>query len=286
MVKLKKKNKKIALKKKRVKIKVIRPHKRFLISKKIKSSRKKTKKIALIKNRKRTFTRLKKKVNRLIRRIKTKKTLRVKPAIKRKKQVVKISLKKAKIIKVQSSKKRQKERVVKSPPLLAESFKPKIKVIGIGGGGASIVSEIGKSLDKASFLVADTDIRTLKNKQGIKHLLLGQELTRGLGTGLNVNLAKEVARREKDKISQLFKDQDIIIFIACLGGGLGSGATQVFLDLNRDFSGITLGIFTLPFKFEGKSKHKIAAKALREIRGSLNVSITIPNEKIFKIGGK
>ncbi len=168
-------------------------------------------------------------------------------------------------------------------------FKAKIKVIGIGGGGGSIVSEIGRSLHKATFVVADTDVRAFKKRQGIKYYLFGQELTHGLGTGLNTDLARQAAESEKEQISTLFDGQDIVIFIACLGGGLGSGATQVFAEAVKNLATeggagpITFGIFTLPFKFEGKNKHKIAMKALKDLRKSLNVSITIPNERIFKI---
>lgn len=164
-------------------------------------------------------------------------------------------------------------------------FKAKIKVIGVGGGGGSIVSEIGRSLEKATFVIADTDARALKKKSGIKYFGFGQNLTHGLGTGVNVELAKQAAEQDKDKISHIFKDQDIIIFVASLGGGLGSGATKVFVEAARDFGGVTVGIFTLPFKFEGKNKTRIALKALKDLRSSLNVSITIPNEKIFKIIG-
>ncbi len=162
-------------------------------------------------------------------------------------------------------------------------FKAKIKVIGIGGGGGSIVSEIGRSLNKATFVIADTDMRAFKKRAGIKYFLFGQDLTHGLGTGVNPDLGKMAAMQEKEKIARFFDDQDIVIFIASLGGGLGSGATQVFADATKNFNGITFGIFTLPFKFEGKNKYKIAVKALRELRKSLNVSITIPNERIFKI---
>ena len=166
----------------------------------------------------------------------------------------------------------------------AESlFKAKIKVIGIGGGGGSIVSEIGRSLKKATFVIADTDIRALRKKSGIKYLWFGGDLTHGLGTGVNVELAKQAAESAKEKISSIFEDQDIIIFVASLGGGLGSGATQVFAEAAREFGGITLGIFTMPFKFEGKNKHRIAQNALKSLRKSLNVSLVIPNEKIFKI---
>ena len=162
-------------------------------------------------------------------------------------------------------------------------FKAKIKVIGIGGGGSSIVSEIGRSLHKASFVVADTDVRAFKKRSGIKYFLFGQDQTHGLGTGLDVALAKRAAEQDKEKISKLFADQDIVIFVASLGGGLGSGATQVFAEATKDFNGISLGIFTLPFKFEGAVRQRLALKALRELRDLLNVSITIPNEKIFKV---
>lgn len=173
-----------------------------------------------------------------------------------------------------------KQNFVFSPESL---FKAKIKVIGIGGGGGSIVSEIGKSLEKATFLIADTDIRALKKRNGIKHFWFGEELTHGLGTGVNVELAENAASQVKEKFKEVFAGQDIVIFIACLGGGLGSGATQVFIDAAKEFNGITLGIFTLPFKFEGKNKSRIALNALKILRQSLNVSLVIPNEKIFKV---
>lgn len=168
--------------------------------------------------------------------------------------------------------------------LLEKSFfKPKIKVIGIGGGGSSIVSEIGKSLDKASFIIADTDTRNFKDRRHMKYFLFGQKITHGLGTGLNPALGRMAAEQEKEKITKLFEGQDMVIFVASLGGGVGSGAAPVFAEISKKFPGISLGIFTLPFKFEGKNKYRIATKALFKLRESLNVSITIANEKIFKV---
>jgi len=220
---------------------------------------------------------------------KQKKIVKIKKIAKPKK----IGAKKKKIEKPKKeikAKKAVKHKTKKTEPKLpikdfpAESlFKARIKVIGIGGGGSSIVSEIGRSLDKATFVVADTDIRALKKKSGIKYFWFGQELTHGLGTGVNVDLARQAAESAKEKISGTFKDQDIIIFIASLGGGLGSGATQIFADAAREFGGITFGIFTMPFKFEGKNKQRIAQTALKSLRQTLNVSLVIPNEKIFKI---
>ncbi len=168
--------------------------------------------------------------------------------------------------------------------LLAKSFfRAKIKVIGIGGGGGSIVSEISRSLEKAKFVVADTDARNFKKRAGIKYFLFGQKLTHGLGTGMNTTLAKMAAEQEKERISKLFEGDDMVIFVSSLGGGVGSGSTPIFSEISKGFNGISFGIFTLPFKFEGKNKHKIALKSLQQLRKSLNVSLTISNERIFKI---
>ncbi|MEK7080319.1 MAG: cell division protein FtsZ, partial [Patescibacteria group bacterium] len=215
---------------------------------------------------------------------KTQKRIAVK---KRKKVLVKRRKKAVKTVKKVLHKKIEKpaEKEIISPFSAESFFKAKIKVVGVGGGGGSIVSEIGRSLEKATFVIADTDARALKKRAGIKYFCFGQNLTHGLGTGVNVELARRAAEQDKDKISGIFKDQDIVIFIASLGGGLGSGATKVFAEAAKTFGGITLGIFTLPFKFEGKTKTRIALKALKDLRSSLNVSITIPNEKIFKIIG-
>src|SRR3989344_925119 len=159
-----------------------------------------------------------------------------KALLKKKKKIIKKVVKKPRRVLVK--KKPQQDFLARS------FFKAKIKVIGIGGGGGSIVSEIGRSLGKASFVVADTDVRAFKKRGGIKQFLFGQEMTHGLGTGLNIDLAKAAAESEKEKITKLFEGQDIVIFIACLGGGLGSGASQVFAKIAKDFGRISFGIFT------------------------------------------
>lgn len=235
--------------------------------------------------------------------MKVKKVLRVKPKAKAKKVKVKSKAKPAKkkvskkpVVKEKKTEKSKPEKIKKqkaakkktSPPKVEERspvdslFKAKIKVIGVGGGGGSIVSEIGRSLEKATFVIADTDARALRNRPGIKYVLFGEELTHGLGTGVNVDLAMRAAESAKEKIGGIVKGQDILIFVACLGGGLGSGATQVFAQIAKEFDGIIFGIFTLPFKFEGKNKYNIAQTALKSLKQFCNVSLVIPNERIFK----
>lgn len=248
-----------------------------MAKKMIKLKRKKLKILKLTKKRK-VF--IKKRVRKILNSTKVRRRILTGPSQSRRRRVWSGKTR----VKIVVRKKRTRIKRPKIEGFSPESlFKAKIKVIGIGGGGGSIVSEIGKSLKKATFVIADTDIRALKKKSGIKYFWFGQELTHGLGTGVNVDLAKQAAESAKEKISNFFKDQDIVIFIASLGGGLGSGATQVFAQAAREFGGITFGIFTMPFKFEGRNKQRIALNALKLLRSSLNVSLVIPNEKIFKI---
>ncbi len=162
--------------------------------------------------------------------------------------------------------------------------KIKVRVVGIGGGGGSIVSKISKKVKKASFCAIDTDARALKRlSRKVKKIRLGKEITHGLGTGMDFEMGKKIAKKEKDKIKKIFKGQDIIILIGCLGGGFASGTASYLARKSKRMGNITYGVFTLPFKFEGSKKKKIAKKALKKIRKSVNAYSYIPNDRIFRI---
>ena len=165
--------------------------------------------------------------------------------------------------------------------------KTKIKIIGIGGGGGNIVAEIADSLRKVSFVIANTDLQALKNyKKNILRFPFGEKFTKGLGTGMNTELAKEAALAEKEKIKKLFLGQDLCILISSLGAGTGSGAAPVFANVAKNLGVLTIGVFTLPFKFEGEKKEEIAKDSLQKLRQSLNALIVLPNDRIFQVINK
>lgn len=173
--------------------------------------------------------------------------------------------------------------------LTLEPRKLKVKIVALGGGGASILAEIAPKIKGASFLAIDTDTRTvqkLRYKNKIKTLLFGEKKTAGSGTGMDPGLALEAALEEKDKVAKALAGQDLCIFIGCLGGGVASGAGTVFAQISREQKSVNIGIFTLPFDFEGEKKEKIAKKALIELREKLNAVIAIHNEKIFQLVDK
>ncbi|MDD2696945.1 MAG: cell division protein FtsZ [Candidatus Pacebacteria bacterium] len=187
------------------------------------------------------------------------------------------------------AKKAVKEKVKKpaEEPVQEGIKKTKIRVIGIGGGGGNIVSEIASRMPKASFIVANTDFKSLRGcSRKTTKFQFGQNLTRGLGTGMNAELGKTAAQNEKERIKKLLEGQDLSILVACLGGGTGSGAASVFAKISKNLGNLTYGIFTLPFKFEGDKKMEIAMEALKNVKNHLNAITIIPNDRVFQIINK
>ena len=213
---------------------------------------------------------------------KKKKTLK-----KIKKRIVEIRPKKKKKKfqkKIKRIKRKRVSRPLKSSEVFDDIYQTKIKVIGIGGGGSSIVSEIASQLKKVSFIAANTDAQALKKiSKKCKRFSFGQNLTGGLGCGMNSELGKKAAQQARESIKEVLEDADLCILVSSLGGGTGSGASPIFAEVSQEFKNITFGIFTLPFKFEGEKKLKIALNSLEKLKPYLNAFTIIPNEKIFQI---
>jgi len=163
----------------------------------------------------------------------------------------------------------------------------KIKVIGVGGGGGSIVNGLAGRLNRVSFYALNTDLQALgKLGTKIKKISFGQEQTHGLGTGRNSDLGQTVAISDRDRWKKAItgaNQGDLYIIVACLGGGVGSGATPVIAKALKDTGGIVYGIFTLPFEFEGEKKIAMAQVAVEKMRPYLNAYTIIPNEAVFAI---
>lgn len=162
--------------------------------------------------------------------------------------------------------------------------KARVRIIGVGGGAGNIVSEIAQRVPKIDFIVANTDLQALRTISGkAKTLAFGQEFTGGLGCGMDAELGEKAARAEKEKIQKIFDGQDVCILLSSLGGGTGSGAAPVFAQIANETKCLTLGIFTLPFQFEGEKRQSLAKAALEKLKPLVNAYIIIPNENIFSI---
>ena len=189
-----------------------------------------------------------------------------------------------------AKKKKKVKKEVIAPGAPSEDIrlkKTKIRVVGIGEGGCSIVSGIASRVKKATFWAANTNSQSLKAvSSNVARFQFGESITRGLGTGMNPVAGEQAALTEKDKIRKIFEGQDLCVIIACLGGGTGSGAAPIFAKIAKNAGCLTYGIFTLPFNFEGEKKAAIAKETLDRLRPRLHAFSVIPNERIFQIIGK
>lgn len=190
-----------------------------------------------------------------------------------------------KILRPGGSKLSQRQIVTSGPKEVGDEVpRTKIRIVGVGGGGGNIVSEIAKLVARIDFVGANTDLQALKTlSKNVKRFSFGEELTQGLGCGMDAAKGEEAARMEKERIKSMMQGQDICILVASLGGGTGSGATLVFAEAARESKSLTLGIFCMPFSFEGEKRKQIAERALEKLKPVLNSYVLIPNENIFRM---
>ncbi|MDK2948939.1 MAG: cell division protein FtsZ [Patescibacteria group bacterium] len=159
----------------------------------------------------------------------------------------------------------------------------KIKVVGIGGAGSNTVDRLTKSKIKGVDLLSiNTDAQDLKKKSAHIKLRIGEKTTNGLGSGMKPEIGRTSAKESYKQVEELLKGSDIIFLTAGLGGGTGSGATPVISEIAKKLGILTVGIFTLPFSFEGKKRKRIALNSLEEIKKKIDTLVVIPNDKLIE----
>ena len=162
-----------------------------------------------------------------------------------------------------------------------------IKVIGVGGGGGNAINNmITQNMTGVEFIVANTDAQAIEKSKAETCLQLGCDKTRGLGAGANPNLGKEAAEDEKQHISEMLIDTDMLFITAGMGGGTGTGAAPVIAEIASEMGILTVAIVTKPFAFEGKRRMRQAEAGIEELRKYVDTLIIIPNQKLVASVGK
>lgn len=163
-------------------------------------------------------------------------------------------------------------------------LKPRIAVIGVGGGGGNAVNNMmAQNLEGVDFIVANTDAQALSNSSAGTKIQLGLEITRGLGAGARPEVGKSAAEEARDKISEALDGLNMVFITAGMGGGTGSGAAPVVAHIAKEKGILTVGVVTKPFDFEGKKRMEIANEALNNFIQEVDSIIVIPNQNLFRI---
>lgn len=157
-----------------------------------------------------------------------------------------------------------------------------IKVIGVGGGGGNAVNNMYKQgIHDVSFVVCNTDAQALKDSPVPERLQLGSE---GLGAGNRPEKARLAAEESIDDIKAMLSDGTKMDFItAGMGGGTGTGAAPVIARVSKELGILTVGIVTIPFKFEGNKKIDQALDGVDEMAKHVDALLVINNERLRKV---
>lgn len=162
-----------------------------------------------------------------------------------------------------------------------------IKVIGVGGGGGNAVEYMySKGICDVDFVICNTDYQALQNSPIPYKIQLGKQLTAGHGAGNNPVMGEKSAQESLDDITALLKKNTKMAFVtAALGGGTGTGAAPVIAKLSKDMGILTVGIVSIPARFEGPKRLEQAREGLKRLKDNVDCLIVIDNEKIKKIYG-
>ena len=162
-----------------------------------------------------------------------------------------------------------------------------IKVVGVGGGGGNAVQHmVDVGIEGANFISVNTDKQALdKNEAGTK-LVLGMEITEGLGAGANPLVGREAALEDRDKLREMLKGTDMVFVTAGMGGGTGTGAAPIVAQVAKELGILTVAVVTKPFELEGSKRMKIAQEGIKELIEEVDSLITIPNQKLLEVLGE
>ena len=160
----------------------------------------------------------------------------------------------------------------------------KIKVIGVGGGGGNSLSRMQEIGIKGGELIAvNTDAQDLLYSNADQKILIGRELTQGLGAGSNPKVGEEAAKESESEIKKKIAGSDMIFITCGLGGGTGTGAAPVVAGLAKKQGALTIGVVTLPFTIEGKKRIENAMDGLERMESVVDTLIVIPNDKLLEL---
>jgi cell division protein FtsZ len=163
----------------------------------------------------------------------------------------------------------------------------RIKVIGAGGCGGNAVNHmISVGLRNVDFIAVNTDSQALQNNHAALKIQIGDQITRGRGTGGNPEIGRKAALEDEAQIRELLSEAEMVFVTAGMGGGTGTGSAPVIARIARELGALTVGVVTKPFQFEGRRRMAQADEGLRELKNAVDTLITIPNQRLLSVASR
>jgi cell division protein FtsZ len=160
----------------------------------------------------------------------------------------------------------------------------RIKVIGVGGGGGNSLSRMREIGIKGGEIIAiNTDAQDLLYANADQKILIGKELTQGLGAGSNPKVGEEAAKESQSEIRKKIAGSDLVFITCGMGGGTGTGAAPVIASIAKKQGILTIGVVTLPFTVEGRKRIENAMNGMERLEAVVDTLIVIPNDKLLEL---
>tara|TARA_Y100000310_G_scaffold335772_1_gene418641 strand:- start:4574 stop:5752 length:1179 start_codon:yes stop_codon:yes gene_type:complete len=160
----------------------------------------------------------------------------------------------------------------------------RIKVVGSGGGGNNTINRISEvGIVGAETVAVNTDAQDLLYTKADKKILIGKDVSKGLGAGSNPQIGEESARESEHDLKQSLQGSDMVFITCGLGGGTGTGSVPVIAEVGKKLGCLTVGIVTLPFAMEGKKRYENATLGLEKLEPVVDTLIVIPNDKLLEL---
>lgn len=167
---------------------------------------------------------------------------------------------------------------------MIEKRKTQIKVVGCGGAGNNAISRLMQvGIVGAQTIAINTDAMDLLYTDADIKILIGKELTGGLGAGADPKVGMEAAKESKEEIKKALKGADMVFITAGLGGGTGTGSAPVVAEVAKKMGALTIAIVTMPFSMEGKQRWDNARWGLEMLESVVDTLIVIPNDKLLEL---
>jgi cell division protein FtsZ len=164
------------------------------------------------------------------------------------------------------------------------SYLAKIEVVGVGGAGLNAVNRmIDAGINQVEFVAVNTDMQQLHISDAETKIHIGRDLTQGLGSGSDPTIGRRAAEESYDQIKHALRGADMVFVTAGEGGGTGSGAAPIIARIAKSLGALTVGIVTLPFKFEGTKRRAQADQGVEELRRECDTTIVIPNDRLLEV---
>lgn len=157
---------------------------------------------------------------------------------------------------------------------------PRILVMGVGSSGARAVAAMGLQDLKLNAVYVDTDKKVLEHLPNERIIHVGATVTQGMSAGGNVELGRQSIEKDSSSIRKQLRQVDLLVLVAGLGGGTGSGAVPVITRIAREAGALVLSMVAMPFAFEGKKVARVAEESLKLIRTHADAIIRIQNERL------